>query len=65
MSKQVFVRNTGFGWHVRRNTIGWPKHRADPARDRVVPWRGDVQTTLVAFLAAEVRRLAPAVEVAA
>lgn len=65
--KRVFVRNNGMGWYVRRNTVGWNPRLAHPDLDveRVVRWRGDAGTTLVTFLAAEVRRLASAVEVAA
>lgn len=62
---QVFVRNIGMGWHVRHKTVGWPKHRAVKGLDRVVKWHGDSLTTLIAFLAAEVRDILPAVEVAA
>lgn len=62
---QVFVRNNGYGWFVRANTRGWPAHRAhyDLDRERAVPWKGSCFSTLVAFLAAEVRRLQPEVEV--
>lgn len=63
----VFIRNNGMGWFVRHRTLGWNKHLVipDPARERIVEWRGDCITTLVAFLASEVRALAPEVEVAA
>jgi hypothetical protein len=65
--KHVFVRNNGMGWYVRHKTVDRNPRRAHPDLnvERVIPWRGDVRTTLVAFLAAEVRRLAPTVEVSA
>jgi hypothetical protein len=63
--KHVFVRDNGMGWYVRHNTVDRNPRRAHPDLnvERVIPWRGDCATTLVTFLAAEVRRLAPAVEV--